>query len=378
MKNIIKQTFQVIYKKLYNAIYVITRKQKIDKNKVIFVLSRGKKLEGNLKLIYEEMKMNYPTLNIHCVFAENTMNVKLLKELLLIKDAKYIILDDYYLPVYLLNIKSEVKVIQVWHAAGALKKFGYSTIGTSFGPSLAYLKIVPIHSNYTHVYVSSDHVKPFYAEAFNMDETRIHSYGIPRTEMFLSNKLTQKEIVLNQLKINEEGKLIILWAPTYRAQGANAETQLDMLSMVKKVMKDITKDVIVIYKPHPYSKVNMKDFKEYPNFILAKDKNIDELMIISDALITDYSSVIFDYSLLKRPFAHFVPDLEEYVKNRGFYEPIQDISKGIIIKELDYLIKWILSRKKNEYFETEEMIEYNFSNLENPTKKIINDFISES
>src|SRR5699024_10844746 len=105
MKNIIKQTFQVIYKKLYNAIYAITRKRKIDKNIVIFVLSRGKKLEGNLKLIYEEMKMNYPTLNIHCVFAENTMNVKLLKELLLIKDAKYIILDDYYLPVYLLNIK---------------------------------------------------------------------------------------------------------------------------------------------------------------------------------------------------------------------------------------------------------------------------------
>lgn len=378
MKNIIKRTFQVIYKNLYNAIYVITRKKNVNKNKVIFVLSRGNKLEGNLKLIYEEMKIDYPTLNIHFVFAENKMNVKLLKELRLIKDAKYIILDDYYLPVYLLNIKKDVKIIQVWHAAGALKKFGHSTIGTDFGPSLAYLKIVPIHSNYTHVYVSSDHVKPFYAEAFNMDETKIHAHGIPRTEKFLSSKLTEKEAILNKLKIEEKEKLIILWAPTYRAKGTYAETELNMLSIIKNVMKNITNDIIVIYKPHPYSEINADDFKEYSNFILAKDKNINELMIISDALITDYSSVIFDYSLLKRPFAHFVPDLDEYSKNRGFYEPIEDISKGIIIKELDYLIEWILERRKNEYFETKKMIEYNFSNLENPTKKIINNFINES
>src|SRR5690625_7704039 len=97
MKQKIKRSLKLIYKNLYNSIYLFSRKQTIDKNKVIIVISRSQKLEGNLKLIYEEIKSMYPQFKLHFVIAENKMNLKLLKELLLIKDAKYVILDDYYL-----------------------------------------------------------------------------------------------------------------------------------------------------------------------------------------------------------------------------------------------------------------------------------------
>src|SRR5699024_12565911 len=130
----------------------------------------------------------YPNFMIYFVIAENKMNLKLLKELLLIKDVIYVIIDDYYLPVYLINPRKEVKIIQIWHAAGALKKFGYSTNGTAFGPNKNYLKIVPIHSNYTHAYVSAEYAKLYFAEAFNMSENKIHALGIPRAELFLLNK----------------------------------------------------------------------------------------------------------------------------------------------------------------------------------------------
>lgn len=377
MKKKIKRTFQLIYKKTYNFIYFVIRKRKVDENKVVFALSRSNKLEGNLKYIYEEIKRAYPELKIHFVVAENKMNLKLFKELLLIKDAKYIILDDYYLPVYLLNIKSEVKVIQAWHAAGALKKFGYSTIGKSFGPSKEYLEIIPIHSNYTHVYVSAERVKPYYAEAFNMSENNIHAYGIPRSEMFISNKQNEEETLYDELNIKGKKKTVILWAPTYRAEGNHAESDVDMLAEIKYVMENISDEIIILYKPHPYSKINIKELIKYDNFIIDNRHNVNELMFISDALITDYSSLIFDYSLLKRPFAHYVPDLNEYTNNRGFYEPIQLVSDGVIIEVVESLVEWIKEREKNEYYETDKMIKYNFSNLNNPTQKIVNHFINE-
>src|SRR5699024_8535767 len=251
----------------------------------------------------------------------------------------------------------------VWHAAGALKKFGYSTMGTMFGPTQEYLDIVPIHSNYTHVYVSSEHVKPYYAEAFNMNETKIFAYGIPRSEMFLSDKIQKKEIMLDQLQIKNEKKVILLWAPTYRADGAYAESDLSILDEIKYVMENISEQIIILYKPHPYSKLDKEELINYSNLLIVNNQNINELMILADALITDYSSFIFEYSLLKRPFAHYVTELEEYTNNRGFNEPIETVSEGIIIKKIDVLIKWISERKKSEDYETSKMIAYNFSNL---------------
>src|SRR5690625_290656 len=377
MKQKIKRSLQLIYKKIYNWIYLFSRKQKIDKNKVIIVISRGQKLEGNLKLIYEEIKSMYPHFKIHFVIAENKMNLKLLKELLLIKDAKYVILDDYYLPVYLINPRKEVKIIQIWHAAGALKKFGYSTIGTAFGPNKNYLKIVPIHSNYTHAYVSAEYAKPYFAEAFNMSENKIHALGIPRAELFLSNNLGENLKAYESLDIKDIKKTFILWAPTYRAEGLHAESNIDMLAIMQYVMEYIPRDTIILYKPHPYSKINIEKLTKQVNFINASEESIDELLLIADALITDYSSVIFEYSLLKRPFVHYVPDLEEYTKNRGFYEQIKNVSDGVIIKDMEALITWIKKRKKNEYYETGKMVEHNFNNLTSSTKKIVNHFINE-
>src|SRR5699024_10233806 len=148
-------------------------------NKVVFVLSRENKLQGNLYFIYLELQKQLPSAEIHFVHAENKMNLKLFKEINMIANAKYLILDDYYLPVYLIKPNDKVKVIQLWHAAGAFKKFGHSTIGTRFGPKQSYLKLVPVHANYTHVYVSSEQVAPFYAEAFNVPASNVYPLGTP-------------------------------------------------------------------------------------------------------------------------------------------------------------------------------------------------------
>src|SRR5699024_1141890 len=126
--------------------------------------------------------------------------------------------------------RNNLKIIQLWHAAGAFKKFGYSTVGTKFGPHPLYLKLVPIHSNYTHVYVSSKNVVHDYAEAFNMHPSRIFSYGVPRIDLLNRKQDMEriKSLIMddNPLLKNEK-KIRVLIAPTYRADGSSTESGLD-------------------------------------------------------------------------------------------------------------------------------------------------------
>src|SRR5699024_6704605 len=236
----IKKLYIYIYKAMFNFLYrSITLFTNTNENKAVFIVSRENKLQGNLQFVFVELKKIKPDIEIHFIQTENKMNLKLFKDLFLIGDAKYIILDDYYLPIYLVKPNKNLKVIQLWHAAGAFKKFGYSTIGTKFGPSEQYLRLVPVHSNYTHVYVSSKHVIKFYAEAFNIVPDKIYALCVPKTDIFfdkgyqedIKRKLANKYPVVN----NEE-KINILIAPTYRAnKGQQGESSLNMAEIIAEI-----------------------------------------------------------------------------------------------------------------------------------------------
>jgi len=378
----IKKLYIYIYKAMFNFLYrSITLFTNTNENKAVFIVSRENKLQGNLQFVFVELKKIKPDIEIHFIQTENKMNLKLFKDLFLIGDAKYIILDDYYLPIYLVKPNKNLKVIQLWHAAGAFKKFGYSTIGTKFGPSEQYLRLVPVHSNYTHVYVSSKHVIKYYAKAFNIVHDKMYALGVPRTDIFfdkgyqedIKRKLANKYPVVN----NEE-KINILIAPTYRAnKGQQGESSLNMAEIIAEISPKLNSKIRILYKAHPYtSEVLIEKIKRCPNIYLINDYTLNDWMLVSDAFITDYSSAVFEFSLLNRPFAHFVPDLIDYEENRGFYEPMDQITSGDIIMDDIALIHWINQRRKNEYFNTNKMVNYNFSRKGSVTQDIVSHFIN--
>lgn len=369
-----------VFKFFLNLIYqLFSSLLSKNKNKIVISIYRDHEISGNLQYVYDEILTQLPEAEIHLIHARNKMNLRLFKEIITISNAGYLILDDYFLPIYLIKPQKDLKVIQLWHAAGAFKKFGYSTIGTKFGPTEQYLKHVPIHSNYTHVYVSSDHVVKFYAEAFNMSSSSIFPLGIARIDMFndkeecasIENKLKGK---YSKLQKNDTVKILI--APTYRAEGLYVESSMEIIDALLEISNRI-KNKLIIFKPHPY--MNDKEIKQLetqPNVLIARDYSINEWMLVSDAFITDYSSAVFEFALLKRPIAHFVPDLKQYQENRGFYEEIEVISDGIVLKSNLELMQWILDRKKNETFDTSQMIKFNFSNTKNVSQKIVKHFLA--
>src|SRR5699024_7163797 len=352
-----------------------------DDMKAVFVVSRENKLQGNLRYVHLELMEQLPGVKIHFVHAENKMNLKLFKELISFSNARYLILDDYYLPVYLINPDRKMKVIQLWHAAGAFKKFGLSTIGTKFGPKLSYLKLIPIHSNYTHVYVSSENVVPFYADAFNMPVSKIFALGIPRIDMFSNEELTNKAksaLYTKYPELNDDNNINILIAPTYRAVGVQEESNFSMAKMLMEVVPFLNSNVRVLFRPHPYTdKHDLSRLNSCENVIIADNYSLNEWMLVADAFITDYSSAIFDFSLLKKPFAHFVPDFDHYEKNRGFYQDIEQITDGELIQRTSDLVSWINYRTKEEYFNTARMVNYNFSNTKGVTKKVVSHFLEK-
>lgn len=382
MRELVKKTYVILYKCMFNIYYTIAcflKKQ--DNNKAVFVLTRENKLQGNLQFVHSELLKQFPEIKIHFVYAENKMNLKLFKELNIISNAKYLIIDDYYLPIYLIKPKKQLKVIQLWHAAGAFKKFGHSTVGTRFGPSKDYLKIVPVHSNYTHVYVSSRQVMPFYAEAFNMSENHIYPLGIPRVDMFSDGKMKKQVLqsISNQYPMLKDRKFIyILIAPTYRALGSQGESNFSMNEAMADILPSLKEHIRILYKPHPYtSEQELALLQRHTNIVIADYFTLNEWMLLSDAFITDYSSAIFDFALLQKPFVHYVPDLHEYAGNRGFYQPIEQISDGEIIQTEEGLIQWINDRVKEEYFDTSNMIEYNFTHTKDVTRDIVEHFIEK-
>ncbi|RIJ69534.1 CDP-glycerol glycerophosphotransferase family protein [Rummeliibacillus sp. POC4] len=371
----IQYKIQWFYKVIFQCCYKATTIfRPIQQNKVVIPLYRHKKLEGNIKAVYEELKKTQPQLEFQFIIPNNKMNLRQFKEIAYISNAKYILLDDYYLPVYLIKPRKGTSIVQLWHAAGAFKKFGYSTVDTKFGPSSSYLKIIPIHSHYTHVFVSSKNMIPYYAEAFHMSEERIYPIGVPRIDFFADEKYVKKtnKKVLKSLTKEQQQMVKILVAPTYRAANNYRESDLDMVEEILAISKQIEKDKLIIFAGHPYMEESkFERLQKQSNIIMNSQFSANDWMPLADAFITDYSSAIFEFGLLQKPLAHYVPDLEEYKKSRGLYNEIETISDGPVLQKRTQLIEWINERKASEHFDTSRMVRYNFSKTKGIAKEIV-------
>src|SRR5699024_25962 len=117
-------------------------------------------------------------------------------------------------------------------------------------PSEQYLSMVPIHSNYTHVYVSSPNVVKFYAEAFNMSSENIYPLGVPRTDMFFDEKyheLIEEELLEKHQFINNKEKVNILFAPNYRATGLQRDFTLKIAEIITHISSKLNDKIQILY-----------------------------------------------------------------------------------------------------------------------------------
>ncbi|MFJ5717769.1 CDP-glycerol glycerophosphotransferase family protein [Neobacillus sp. NPDC093127] len=329
----------------------------VNQQKVTFASYRSDDIQGNLLYLQKEVNQQYPEFLVVDLFkkfdSSRSGKCSYILHMLIstyhLATSRYFFIDDYYFPVYFIKPRKRTSIIQVWHAAGAFKKFGYSTVGKSFGPSSHYLKHVKVHSNYSNVIVSAAEVIPFYAEAFHMPAAQILPLGLPRSDYFFQREehiAVRKRLL--QLYPELNGKKLILYAPTFRGkshQQSVSQSYLDF-AVLKTVLGN---GYALVVKLHPYIKSELNIDKGLTDFVYQIDDefNTEEILTLADVLITDYSAIIFDYCLLGRPIAFYANDLEAYVSERDFYYPYESFVPGPIFTKPKDLAFWIKEEEFN-------------------------------
>jgi len=203
--------------------------------------------------------------------------------------------------------------------------------------------LAKISENTDCLIVTSDKIKDYYSEAFQMPVSKIKALGLPRMDYYFENHDLDKLKSDFSKKYNiSADKKIILYAPTFRDEEKynNVFSYLDL----EKFNSVLGEDYVLALRLHPKIKNFYKDdISSHGKYIDVSDfESEQELMLISDMLITDYSSIMIEYAILNRPIIFFTYDLEDYLANeRGFYYDFKTTVPGPIVYSSDELINII-------------------------------------
>ncbi|MBM7678412.1 CDP-glycerol glycerophosphotransferase family protein [Gracilibacillus alcaliphilus] len=331
--------------------------------KITFVLSfhdTGESIWNHLDsgyqkiIIKEGKKKNYPkedgSFQVLPLHSKNPF--LFIRSLYHLATSKLIIIDNYFGFLSVTNFKPEVQVIQLWHAAGAIKQFGLQDRSITHRSKAAHQRFQQVYDHFDKIVVGSDKMVEIFQESFGLDESHFLKTGIPRTDFFFQeqemekcrHKLEQKYPVIKERRV-------ILYAPTFRdKQLDHPEIHLDF----QKLFDAFRKEYVILLKLHPA--VAAHAYVHLPSFVVdvSAYPYVNHLLTISDILITDYSSIPFEFSLLDKPMIFFPYDLEEYQQERGFWEPYEENMPGPIAFDTEQLIEII----RNHEFDMERVRQF--------------------
>ncbi len=411
MKKKIKTLFMNIAKKnlvfrkiIRRALYIIRYVrykvrgigQKVDDKLILFSTFNGKSYSDSPKAIYLYLLNNDKYKEYKFVwtfkdpedykFLKENKNTNIVKQGTreyekYMQKAKYWFLN-YRVADHIYPKKNQVYV-QCWHGT-PLKKLGYDLDKTD--NALNTLNELRYKYNidakkFKYMLSPSKFTTEKFITAFNLKELGkencIIEEGYPRNDFLYNYTEIDIENIKKKLNIENTDKKIILYAPTWRDNqhqagiGYTYKTEVNF----EKMQKELGQDYIILFRAH-YFVSNSFDFERYKGFIydVSKVDDINELYIISDMLITDYSSVFFDYANLKRPIIFYMYDFEYYKNDmRGFYIDLKELP-GNITKTEDELIEEIKKLNKNfKYNKTYEEFNNKYNYLDNgvATERIV-------
>ena len=322
--------------------------KKIKRKKAVFVEVRFDEITDSFRLVYDRMKAD--GFDVHEQFIENIKPGKwgyikrCLRMLEDISDAHYVFLNDACNVTSCIPLRKGTKIYQLWHACGAFKKFGMSTAELIFGDNRKSLEKYPNYGNLSYVTVSSPEVIWAYEEAMNLKDTKtqVVATGVSRTDVFYDQHfIEQSKAAVYSVCPAAENKKIILYAPTFRGRVAKAESPdcLDIPAM-KRALGD---EYVLLIKHHPFVKQPPVVPEDCADFAMdvTKSLEIDQLLCASDVCVSDYSSMIFEYSLFERPMIFFAYDLDDYFDWRGFYYNYDELTPGPVVQETEEIIDYI-------------------------------------
>ena len=212
--------------------------------------------------------------------------------------AEYVFICDTFLPVSSCKKRPETFVTQLWHSCGLLKKAGYDS--EDCVPKFYKGEVFGGYDLWT---VSAPCVEPVIASSCHQSPEKVKALGVSRTDIYYSKKYNDMcREKFFKAHPDAVGKTVVLWAPTFR--GNAAEPYVVGEETIEQVCKE--KGWYLVKKLHPH----LQPSDGFPT---------ESIFAAADILVTDYSSVLFDWLLYRKPFVFFAPDLAKFDTERGFY-----------------------------------------------------------
>jgi len=359
-----------LYKKIQFKINTI--QVKTDKKTILFGTFNGKSYACTPKAIYEYLLSEkiYEDYHFIWVFEDiekysyllENRNTQIVKNRsrefdIALKKSKYWFCN-YRLYDYIVPEKNQV-YIQCWHGT-PLKRLGYDIENSQNAMNSVdeiYEKYRTDAERFKYLLSPSPFASEKFATAWNLEKTgqkdKIVEVGYPRNDYLLNCSEDEQKKIKKSLGVSPKKK-VILYAPTWRDNQYSAQLGYTYKNNVDfdKMREELADEWIILFRAH-YFVANSFDFEKYKGFVydVSNYNDINELYVISDLLITDYSSVFFDFANLKRPMLFFMYDLQFYAKDlRGFYIDLEELP-GPIVETEEEMLKKIKSLSQWYYYD---------------------------
>jgi CDP-ribitol ribitolphosphotransferase len=295
--------------------------------RVVLATARVSHLEGNLAHLYAEIVRARPGTRLVTLLEPYSYGflgkvgylLRLIRGTYLLRTSSTFVVDNAYLPVHVAPHRPETTVVQVWHAVGALKRFGADTTTGLHGPERDFL-----HRNYDWVVCAGEASRVPYAAALRTPVERVLPLGVPRTDFFFDAEAVAaaRERTLARYPRLREGR-VVLYAPTFRGRGRakRAAPAFDAVALRAALPPS---DVLVL-KSHPNLDPARVPTAGY-DVVIDRALELNDALAAADVLVTDYSSSIYEWALLRRPLVVLTADLAEYERDPGLYiDPRTDL-----------------------------------------------------
>lgn len=363
MKNVILTITITILKVFANIIYCFIKIFPVQ-NKIVMITRQSNNITLDFKLLKEELEKRNEDIKIKILAKKLEQGILnkieyvfyILKMMYHLATAKVCVLDGYCIPVSILKHKKTLKIVQMWHASGAVKKFGYQILDQNEGSSSKIAKLMNMHKNYDYVLAPSEATASIFEEAFNVTKDKIVKLGLPRLEYLCDSKYDKSEQFFEQYpKLKEKEK--ILYIPTFR-KNRNID-----LNEILSYDLDREKYSLII-SLHPLDKTYVPE-----EYLVDKKYNSFDLAKIADYIITDYSVLSIEASILNKPIFLYLYDYNEYKENRGLNIQLNKELKSFTSKKFSDIMTKIIKRDYN----MQELNEYKEKYIEIDIRNIVKD-----
>jgi CDP-glycerol glycerophosphotransferase len=331
---------------IYKYLYPLFRLLPKSGNKVVYYSYWGDQYSCSPRAIYKQLTQKNKKYKNIWIFNDVNMPVEgnpikvkknSLKYWYHLATSKYFV-QNTNMPLDYKKRKGQIE-LQTFHGT-FMKTMGFDTPEFKF--ETRQYKIDEFQSKvdkWDYVSIPSDYMAEKAQSAFNTEVKPIKS-GFPRNDLIFQ-ALTHKEEIKNTLGI-PSNKKVVLYAPTWR-EGKSSNVNMD-INLMEEKLKD---EYVLLVRAHYMVSNNMDIRKNYPFAMnVSNYPSIENLYAISDILITDYSSVMFDYAYLKRPIIFYSYDLEKYLfGERGVYLNYENIVPGPVVRTTNEIVHNIVNQK---------------------------------